>query len=359
MSAGAANVFDRLQAISPIPFIKGLGRNAHISIDASLLPDLLRQIKAFEADPLFTLATHDETAEHQAFVRAHKSVIAYLDLTNDAKRRAELRAMFPDADVISLIYDTAACATVRRDFAVGMLATPTADVHTRYFILCPPRSGSYYLCDLLTSAGAGMPTEHIRPQHCFLAQHAAFSAEDFLVAMMRYGARDGVFGTKFIYTFFRQLFKLDPQRVETFQGAASQLRDLGFRAVRLKRADKVRQAVSKYVADYTREYTRRTDAAGQKELPPYDFKAIRACMDVLEKEENEIDLFLSYFGEAVSIQYEDLDTDPGAEVARILTHLGLSASVAKVQSTLVKQRGTATEDYVAQYQRDCSVVASG
>ena len=359
MSASAANVFDRLQTISPVSFIKGLGSDAHISIDASLLPDLLRQIKTFEADPVFTLATHDETAEHQAFVRAHKSIIACLDLTNDAKRRAELRAIFPDAHVISLIYDAAACATVRRNFAVGTPTTPLADVHTRYFILCPPRSGSYYLCDLLTSASAGMPTEHIRPQHCFLAQNPAFSAEDFLAAMMRYGARDGVFGTKFIYTFFRQLFKLDPLRAETFQSAASQLRGLGFRAIRLKRADKVRQAISKYVADYTREYTRRTETAGQKELPPYDFQAIRACIEVLEAEEREIDLFLSCFGDAVSIQYEDLDTDPGAEVARILGHLGLRPITNEFQSTMVKQRGATTEDYVAQFERDLSVLASG
>jgi len=70
----------------------------------------------------------------------------------------------------------------------------------RYFLICAPRSGSTFLCDLLTSTQCvGRPTEHLKPWLKEYLLASGISLPAFMAGLHRYGASDaGVFGSKVI-----------------------------------------------------------------------------------------------------------------------------------------------------------------
>jgi LPS sulfotransferase NodH len=68
----------------------------------------------------------------------------------------------------------------------------------RYALFCVPRSGSTYLCALLTNAGLGAPAEHLRVSADHAIGRAGLSFATWLEAIELYGNVDGIFGTKII-----------------------------------------------------------------------------------------------------------------------------------------------------------------
>lgn len=343
-------LFDRIGRDYIFPILEKLDGKSHVSVDPVALPSFLRAVSRLKSDPLFTLATHQETEEHADFIRAHKNAILYLDMHNDTERGHAFAVQFPKAHIRSAVYHLMAAATVMTPFAPGR-SLPSRHPSTKYFIMCPPRSGSYYLCDMLSASGAGKPTEHIRPAHCALARLPAFDIERFLTQMAAYGADQNIFGTKFIFTFFRQLLRRADDGLDSLSQAGLTLREMGFKGIRLRRHAKVQQAVSKFVADHTKEY-RKVQNDSDPELPPYNFAAIRTCLNDLEAEERDIDRFFLAFGKHMDLRYEQLDENPAAAVRNALDYLELPAERLLLSAQTAKQRNRMTESYVERFTSD-------
>lgn len=68
----------------------------------------------------------------------------------------------------------------------------------RYALFCVPRSGSTYLCAVLTNAGLGVPAEHLRTSADHAIGRAGLAFDEWLDAVELYGNADGIFGTKII-----------------------------------------------------------------------------------------------------------------------------------------------------------------
>ncbi len=113
----------------------------------------------------------------------------------------------------------------------------------KFFLITSPRSGSTFICDMLTSAGVfGSPTEHLKAwvAEALVAANANFS--DFIDALHKASATsNGVFGSKVIIDdLFTFLPRFSDAIFETLRGAT---------VFFLTRADKSAQAMSAVRAD--------------------------------------------------------------------------------------------------------------
>ena len=140
----------------------------------SALPDV-----PFSAEPL-------ERHSHSALI---------LDARTDAAPSSDTDARFA-RPVVSL-YTEAIAAYIAGSPTLTLPARPET---AGYYILSTPRSGSTFLCDLLTSAGCmGTPGEHLKPWLGDLLVAANRPLPPLLAAIRRYSATsNGVFGSKFI-----------------------------------------------------------------------------------------------------------------------------------------------------------------
>lgn len=113
----------------------------------------------------------------------------------------------------------------------------------RYYIISTPRSGSTFLCDLLTGTNClGRPTEHLKPWLAKYLRDADLNFSYLINGLQQYGASEnGVFGSKIIVN---DLFKFLPDfESEIFQEFRSST--IYF----LIRGDKAAQALSNVRSD--------------------------------------------------------------------------------------------------------------
>ena len=130
----------------------------------------------------------------------------------------------------------------------------------RYFIISTPRSGSTFLCDLLTSTQClGAPTEHLKP---WLKEYLVVSGLTFpslMDGLHRYGATDnGVFGTKVIIDdLFKFLADFSDDTLEELRRAT---------VFFLIRGDKSAQAISNVRSNKVGIYHVHDSLASQSQL---------------------------------------------------------------------------------------------
>lgn len=197
-----------------------------------------------------------------------------------------------------------------------------------YAIVCTARSGSTYLCELLTANRGGKPKEHLRPPVIDMLAKAPQDAvkprqTSFIQAVLRHGQRDGVFGTKLIAHFCKS--------AKTFVdhvALAEQIRSLGsLRILYLIRRDKVLQAISTERAQQTNIYHIRTEAVATNSARAeyvYDYDSLRARVDILHREEEEVQRALATMPHPVLVvDYDALVADPERQMRRILDFLGI------------------------------------
>ena len=95
--------------------------------------------------------------------------------------------------------------------------------------------------------------------------------------------------------------------------------------VRLRRIDRVQQAVSLVRARQTRSWNSDQRKQG---VPAYDAAQITEELENLEREDQEWDAYLSACGaDPLEITYEELDADYEGTVRRVLDHIGASDAV--------------------------------
>jgi len=224
-------------------------------------------------------------------------------------------------------------------------------VISNYLICSTPRSGSNYLCELLSSLGfAGSPEEHLwdPPDGTPLEP-----LSDRWPRVLEAGTgSNGVFGLKVM---FYQAERLERDLPAVLGKPGRALADVlaeilcDSKYIYLTRRDHLRQAVSLVRAMQTKQW-RSLDQAVRRE--EYDRAAIDEAMESLVGEER---LWENFFTRQhlrpYRLTYEDFERDPGTAVAGILRHLGHGPieTVSLPPSRHRRQADDVTEDWVRCY----------
>ncbi|MDX8531114.1 Stf0 family sulfotransferase [Mesorhizobium sp. VK25A] len=216
-----------------------------------------------------------------------------------------------------------------------------------YSIAFTPRCGSNHLCDLLTLAGIGRPTEYFQYElpHWKVADlNAAIST------VLRENTVNGVFGVKIAHDHCAWLRS-------AIARATGQDRTLGdvfpnHRWIRLVRRDKIAQAISLYRAQVTQQWLIWQDDSKSNVTVPYDFPAIVTCYHTVLTAELAWDVYFSEHRiEPLVIIYEELVERPHETVSAIAEYLSLKNwhSDKRAEANLRIQRDEHTASLIAQF----------
>ncbi len=190
-----------------------------------------------------------------------------------------------------------------------------------FWILTTPRSGSNYVAGEIWRrlGGEPKPMEYFNPESVacrpdFTPDPAApvQSYLDHLVAREGLG---GALGVKMLWGQVQACC-----RYPDFLSALT-----GRKIVRLRRRDVIRQGISLFIMRQTGAWA--SGVAPRRlrlDEVSYDYGAIAAAVDRIERHNSLLDRFFAAFGlEHLSICYEDFVAAPDAETDRVLAHLGL------------------------------------
>ncbi|MBL9034920.1 MAG: hypothetical protein JNN33_09155 [Rhodospirillaceae bacterium] len=196
-------------------------------------------------------------------------------------------------------------------------------------ICATPRSGSNYLCELLTSTGQlGNPAEYFntvaRRNHVAPRYPRSRSAQIDIVRSV--GATlNGLYAVKILPIQYCRVRK----KLDLFHELPN------LRVVRLRRRDLLGQALSLARARQTGQILA---SNRPKAEPIYDVEDIRACIDALRMREAIWDqVVLERDLQPLALAYEDVMRDPQAAVDQVAALMGLAAPAA-IDPALIRVR---------------------
>jgi trehalose 2-sulfotransferase len=255
-------------------------------------------------------------------------------------------------------------------------------IPTKTYIICTnPRSGSWLICDGLASTSvAGNPSELFHDQE--IEEHRAqwrmdnptdLTLEDYLrVALPESITSNGVCGIKLQYLQFEEL----PHKVQALGGprgmSPAELLSAMFpdaKYIWLRRRDKVRQAISLYIAWETNEwwsvsgsswsqtvhrsgkspYPRRIEA---NKNPQFDPIAIAGWETELREEDRKWQAFFETNAiTPLVIDYEDVVSDYSGTITKVLEWLGIPSaeSISIPLPRLRRQSNARSDEWVDLY----------
>jgi LPS sulfotransferase NodH len=189
-------------------------------------------------------------------------------------------------------------------------------------ICAAPRTGSGVLCEALWSTGlCGRPDEYLedRTRREYEAEWGVSGDRAYAEGVLAYGTTpNGVFSIKVQWT------QLD--RAGLLGGLTRLAPDVRF--CRVARRDRVRQAVSSYVASRTGRYTRREgDPHRTSEDLPFDLVALRREIGLVIDGERRWERYFTEHGiEPTRVWYEDdLATGCAETSGRLLATFAIDA----------------------------------
>lgn len=231
----------------------------------------------------------------------------------------------------------------------GPLQNVLKKINCSYSIAFTPRCGSNHLCDLLTQAGIGQPTEYFQYE---LPHWKVADLEGAVLKVLQENTVNGIFGAKMAHDHCAWL----QSAIGKITGRNELLGDVlpNHKWLRLVRKDKVAQAISLYRAQMTQEWLKWQDDSKSNVDIPFDFLAIVACYHTVVTAELAWDVYFSeYRIEPQIITYEDLAERPHQTVAAIAAYLALEnwRSIEGVEPNLRVQRDENTIPLIAQFRQ--------
>ncbi len=240
-----------------------------------------------------------------------------------------------------------------------------------YFICSTPRSGSTLLCDLLKQTGvAGRPNSFYRaPSIAEYAEYWGIEAEPgleferrYMAAAIKHGTRDtGMFGMRLHGL---SLFELLGRLAMLYPGEATDKARLSVAFgtplyVRLRRADKVAQAISRVKAEQSGLWHRHADGAERELIKPYEapiYDAARLRASITETVEHEAVFDAWAAGQGITpldVTYEALSADPHGTLAMILDALGRDPALAeRAQVQTARLADTMSVEWAVRYRAE-------
>jgi trehalose 2-sulfotransferase len=227
-----------------------------------------------------------------------------------------------------------------------------------YVVCAVPRTGSSLLCSLLADTGlAGRPGEYFNPQRISdqSERWGVSGFGEYLAALPRTATPNGVFGTKLLSGHLDALLER-ARALPTMSGLASgELMAAlfpGLRYLWIRRRDKVRQAISLWRAEKTRQWMRNGPEIKVIFEGPLDLDSVAERVQrAVRREAGWADYFASAGVDPWTIDYEDLVLDVHAAVNSALAFLGVHPGrpVATGRPPVERQADKLTEEWVAQY----------
>lgn len=221
-------------------------------------------------------------------------------------------------------------------------------------ICASPRTGSGLLCSALWSTGlCGRPDEYLgsATRRDYEALWGCRGDREYAACVLSFGTTpNGVFGIK-VHAHQRRFASW---LVDHEQGLAELADRVHF--CRVRRRDKVRQAVSAYVADRTGRYSQRMPPGISHGPVPFDHARIKAKLaEALEADRQWSRYFAALGVQPIDIWYEDhLETGYAETTRRLIESIGIEAPVDLAVSTdHQKQSDERTEMLVRRF-RDAS-----
>lgn len=274
--------------------------------------------------PWTSSATLDE-------VPAGKKRLFVYSPTDEAGLIQAARARFPQAKVLGLMHNILprlACSPTGRKGEISV--EPGGPPSQHFAVVCTPRTGSTFYCELLQAGGLGAAREHLRPALVHVLHQPGIDREALLREVLSFGQVDGLFGTKLISEFLFDAFG----RAQAAATLAC-LHERGFRFIHLSR-DLAEQAVSKFVAGRTDVWHVRGDVGQQQQAAiadvPYDGPALRQLYERARAETEALDAALATLpaGAVLRARYEDFTTEPLVGLRQAAAFLGREAALAQV-----------------------------
>jgi len=228
---------------------------------------------------------------------------------------------------------------------------PQAISSMKYAIIGTPRSGTEFLCKVLTSTGeAGFPEEHLRLESQLLTRYCGFDCTRYLrMLMARRTTPNGVFGTKIISHFLHEHLSRSP----------ALKRDLSqFRFVQVVRRDRVAQAISALLASKTGIWHVRNDsekenyerALSKVAITDLDLQWVRWLSDGFDRENRHLTEFVvRHRLQSITVTYEDVVTNPAVHLKPVASFLGIGSEGLDSFVALKPTRSVLSESILAQY----------
>ncbi|MCA1567900.1 MAG: Stf0 sulfotransferase family protein [Acidobacteria bacterium] len=249
-----------------------------------------------------------------------------------------------------------------------------------YFVCATPRTGSNLLCEALRNTGvAGNPEEYFWDDTlaAWYRQWGVSTFGDFLGKVFTEGSTpNGVFGVKmFVGDYLEDFVKNLRQMPEYSDQSVSVPRLMSeifpnLRYVWISRRNKVRQAVSWWLAFQTKVWALRADHQPRaavmvmqsvrntddhptpKRMPEYNFEKIDSIVqEIIKREAAWQDYFAASGVQPFSVIYEDFVLDYEGTTRRILQHLDIDipAGADLSRRELQKQAGPLSDEWVQRY----------
>ncbi|MBN9889828.1 Stf0 family sulfotransferase [Salipiger abyssi] len=231
-----------------------------------------------------------------------------------------------------------------------------------FAIACTPRSGSQHLAREMRNHMLGHPLEHVRPPVIELmksetGQDGRFGGFDFvhwLASLVRYGTENGVFGTKLISHFLRDI----DTHATAFERSAFDAFLQRLPVIYLLRGNKMMQALSRDRAKATRNYhlfdeQKREQYLEKSQEWDYSFERLSREIRALYLEEQYLCKRLL---QTVSPQrmmladYENLNLSEA--VGFLETQLGVTAGKRKQQQATNVLRDELTASYAETFRKE-------
>jgi hypothetical protein len=309
------NLFSSENAGEILAFLRGRGPRAHIIAPGWVRERVLMSDAAGE-----TRASWSEGVEDAIWPGGDKAncIVLAEDAATEEKLIARIRGR-PGLHKYGLfrhVFPSLLCGM--NGMAAGQ---PVADIK-RYALICVPRSGSRYLAAVFNNRGIGAPAEHIREPLANVITEGKLGFAPAVVALERFGQRNGIFGTKLISTF---LIKASNRRMTELETNIEWMVERGYRIIRLERPlDET--VVSSYIAFLMRKwhFFGELDEASRAKLDRLEFEDGAAWEEYLRfrAEQIVVDALSASHG-FPSIRYSEIETGIEVVVERICRIIGV------------------------------------
>jgi LPS sulfotransferase NodH len=310
-------------------------------------------------------------ADEPRLLRLSDNAEFYLDLTLNSRNTSfnSFDSINSNRKHLSFIYEIipyllSKPSPIKLKEIAGYLENVSMMPHTLYAVVCTPRSGSTFLCDLISQNIGGKAIEHLRDPLLYLLKHRETLNIDFslfIEKLLVFCSVNGVFGTKLISHFLLDLVNfLEDDELSLI---IDYFNMRGLKVVYLYREDKYAQTVSKYLASRSKKWhvissNDISDYQNSVKEIDYDFNTLKKIYDNFIEEESKLESFLqsrSNF-EVLKVSYECLVEDTARYVKLVTDFLGVKPKDLSLSTRYQVLSSNYSEELVLQFKKDCQLV---
>ena len=236
-------------------------------------------------------------------------------------------------------------------------------ITTTYFICSTVRTGSSLLCETMKNTGtAGKPEEYFWHGMEDETWYQDYHPDDYTAYIHRVMSEtttpNGVFGAKmmggYLWDFIRRIQET-PAFADATVNQCMMAVFPNLKHIYLTRRNKVRQAVSWWMAIQTNRWSSGDDRDPDPEPPTYKFEAIDHLLQEIVFREAAWEAYFTRMGvRPLTLVYEDFHDDITATTLKVMEDIGITIpeGLTTPETSLKKQANEVTETWVQRYREE-------